>query len=132
MGDLRPNGGDLRPKWGDLRPKVGDVRPKGVGVVACRLALPPELSHVHDVFLVSMLDKCKPIPEAIMQWYDVPIQYDATYEEAPVQILDRKLKSLRHREIQLVKVTWQHHGVEDATWELEITMQEWYPHLFSL
>ena len=67
-----------------------------------------------------------------MQWFDVPIQYDASYEEAPVQILDRKMKSLRHREIPLVKVLWQHHGVEEATWELETTMQERYPHLFAL
>ena len=103
-----------------------------VGVVAYRLALPPELSHVHDVFHVSMLRKCQPEPEAVVQWFDVPIQYDASYEEAPVQILDRKMKSLRHREIPLVKVLWQHHGVEEATWELETTMQERYPHLFAL
>ncbi|XP_024030473.1 uncharacterized protein LOC112094257 [Morus notabilis] len=74
-----------------------------IGVVAYRLALPPELSH-----------------------------YDASYEEALVQILDRKIKSLRHCEIPLVKVSWQHHGVEEATWELETMMQEQYPYLFTL
>ena len=103
-----------------------------VGVVAYRLALPPELSHVHDVIHVSKLRKCQPDPEAVVQWYDVPIQEDATYGEVPVQIIDRKMKSLRHREIPLVKVLWQHHGVEEATWELETTMQERYPHLFAL
>ena len=101
-----------------------------VGVVAYRLDLPPELSHVHNVFHVSMLRKCQPDPEAIVQWYDVPIQYDTTYEEVPIQILDRKMKSLRQREIPLVKVLWQHHGVEEAMWELETTMQERYPYLF--
>ncbi|XP_024026070.1 uncharacterized protein LOC112092956 [Morus notabilis] len=75
-----------------------------VGVVAYRLALPPELSHVPDVFHISMLQKCQPEPEAMVQWFDILIQYDATYEEAPVQILDRKIKNLRHREIPLVKV----------------------------
>ncbi|XP_024017846.1 uncharacterized protein LOC112090539 [Morus notabilis] len=50
------------------------------------------------------LKKCQPEPEAVVQWFDVSIQYDASYEEAPVQILDRKIKSLRHREIPLVKV----------------------------
>ncbi|XP_024017136.1 uncharacterized protein LOC112090321 [Morus notabilis] len=103
-----------------------------VGVVAYRLALPLELSHVYDVFHVFMLRKSQPDPEAMVQWYDVPIQYDATYEEALVQILDRKMKSLCHREIPLMKVLWQHHGVEKATWELETMMQEQYPHLFSL
>ncbi|XP_024018739.1 uncharacterized protein LOC112090811 [Morus notabilis] len=101
-----------------------------VGVVAYRLDLPLELSHVHNVFHVSMLRKCQPNPETIVQWYDVPIQYDTTYEEVPIQILDRKMKSLRQREIPLVKVLWQHHGVEEATWELETTMQERYPYLF--
>ncbi|XP_024030689.1 uncharacterized protein LOC112094320 [Morus notabilis] len=103
-----------------------------VGVVAYRLALPPESSHVHDVFHVSMLRKYQPDPEAVVQWYDVPIQDDTTYDEVPVQIIDRKMKSLRHREIPLVKVLWQHHGVEEATWELETMMQEHYPHLFAL
>ncbi|XP_024027185.1 uncharacterized protein LOC112093286 [Morus notabilis] len=55
-----------------------------VGVVAYRLTLPPELSHVHDVFHVSMLQKSQPDREAVVQWYDVLIQYDATYEEAPI------------------------------------------------
>ena len=33
-----------------------------VGVVAYRLALPPELSHIHNVLYVSMLRKCQPDP----------------------------------------------------------------------
>ncbi|XP_024021743.1 uncharacterized protein LOC112091713 [Morus notabilis] len=103
-----------------------------VGVVAYRLALLPELSHVHDVFHVSMLRKYQPDPEAVVQWYDVPTQDDMTYDEVPVPIIDRKMKSLRHREIPLVKVLWQHHGVEEATWELETMMQECYPHLYAL
>ncbi|XP_024030690.1 uncharacterized protein LOC112094321 [Morus notabilis] len=103
-----------------------------VGVVAYRLTLPPELSHVHDVFHVSMLRKCQPYPEAVVQWYDVPIQDDTTYDEVPVQIIDRKMKSLRHREIPLMKVLWQHHGGEEATCELETTMQECYLHLFVI
>ncbi|XP_024023983.1 uncharacterized protein LOC112092309 [Morus notabilis] len=103
-----------------------------VGVVAYRLTLPPELSHMHDVFHVSMLLKCQPEPEAVVQWYDILLQYDATYEEAPVQILDQKMKSLCHPDIPLVKVLWQYHGVKEATWELETTLQEQYPHLFLL
>ncbi|XP_024026207.1 uncharacterized protein LOC112092985 [Morus notabilis] len=101
-----------------------------VGVVAYRLALPPELSHVYNMLHVSILCECKPDPEAIVQWYDVPIQYDTTYEEVLVQILNRKMKSLRRREIPLVKVLWQHHGVEETTRELEASMEEQYPHMF--
>ncbi|XP_024018860.1 uncharacterized protein LOC112090838 [Morus notabilis] len=86
-----------------------------VGVVAYRLALPPELSHMHNVFHISMLHEHKPDSEVIVQLYNVLIQYDMTYEEALVQILDRKMKSLRCHEISLVKVLWQHHGMEEAT-----------------
>lgn len=102
-----------------------------VGEVAYRLALPPELSHVHNVFHVSMLRKCLHESEAVVSWPDIQIREDASYEEAPVEVLDRKMKSLRRREIPLVKVLWQHHGVEEATWELESEMRERYPYLFS-
>ncbi|XP_024019737.1 uncharacterized protein LOC112091124 [Morus notabilis] len=102
---------------GKLTPRY--VRPfqitQRVGVVAYRLDLPPKLSHVHNVFHVSMLRKCQADPNAIVQWYSMSIQDDMTYEEAPIQILDRKMKSLHQREIPLVKVLWQHHDVEEAT-----------------
>ena len=75
-----------------------------VGLVAYRLALPPELAFVHDVFHVSMLRKSEPDPTAIVQLEDVPIQEDFTYDEVPTQVVDRKMKSLRNREIPLVKI----------------------------
>ena len=93
--------GKLAPRYVGPFPIVQRVR-----VVANRLALPLELSHMHDVFYVSLLRKCQLEPAAIVQWFDVPIQYDASYEEAPVQILDRKIKNLHHHEIPLVKVLW--------------------------
>ena len=31
----------------------------------------------------------------------------------------------------LVKVLWQHHDREEATWELEATMKARYPQLFT-
>ena len=78
-----------------------------------------------------MLRKSPPESQAHVQWFDVPIQEDFSYEEAPVQIVDRKVKTLRHREISLVKVIWQYHGAEEATWELESKMREHHPYLFS-
>ncbi|KAL5578429.1 hypothetical protein UlMin_020128 [Ulmus minor] len=102
-----------------------------VGEVAYRLALPPQLGHVHNVFHVSMLRKSEPNFSHVIQWDKVPIQENATYEEMPLQILGWKLKVLRKREIPLVKVLWQHHGIEDSTWELESEILERYSHLFS-
>ncbi|WMV32635.1 hypothetical protein MTR67_026020, partial [Solanum verrucosum] len=53
-----------------------------------------------------------------------------SYEEVPVEILDRQVKRLRNKEIASVKVLWRNHLVEGATWEAEVNMKSGYPHLF--
>ncbi|XP_042432668.1 uncharacterized protein LOC122019244 [Zingiber officinale] len=75
-----------------------------IGEVAYRLALPPSLAGVHDVFHVSMLRKYVPHPTHILTNVSITLQPDVTYEEVPVQILDRKERRLRNKTIRLVKV----------------------------
>ncbi|KAM6542984.1 hypothetical protein CsatB_029777 [Cannabis sativa] len=101
-----------------------------VGQVAYRLALPPALSGVHNVFHVSMLRKYVSDTTHILSYEDIELQTDLSYEEQPVQILDRKEKVLRNKTIPLVKVLWRNSKVEEATWELESQMRELYPELF--
>jgi hypothetical protein len=48
----------------------------------------------------------------------------------PVYILDQKVKVLRNKSIELVKVRWTHYNLEYATWGHEETMQEEYPQMF--
>ena len=103
---------------------------KRVGEVAYRLALPPQLSGVHDVFHVSMLRKYEPDPSHVLEWTDLDLEADVSYEERAIQILDRRDQVLRGRSIPLVKVLWSHHGVEEATWEREDSMRSRYPELF--
>ncbi|CAL2247804.1 unnamed protein product [Prunus armeniaca] len=55
-----------------------------IGPVAYRLALPPELSRVHDVFHVSMLQKYLPDPSHVLEHQPVELREDMTYEEQPV------------------------------------------------
>ncbi|KAL5552557.1 hypothetical protein UlMin_039958 [Ulmus minor] len=55
---------------------------------------------------------------------------DLTYEEKPAQILDRKTKTLRNKEIPLVKVLWRNQKMEEATWEREDEMRIAHPELF--
>ena len=43
----------------------------------------------------------------------------------------REVKQLRNKQVPLVKVLWQHHDREEATWELEATMRAQYPQLFD-
>ena len=53
-----------------------------------------------------------------------------TFVEGPVCIMDSRDQVLRRKTVRLVKVLWQHHGMEEATWEREDTMQATYPFLF--
>ena len=86
-----------------------------VGTVAYRLALPPSLSGVHEVFHVSMLRKYTPNSTHIVDWGEIIIDTDRTFEEVPVCILDRRDQVLRRKTVWLVKVLWQHRGVQEET-----------------
>ena len=45
-------------------------------------------------------------------------------------IMDSMDKVLRRKTVRLVRVLWQHRGVEESTWEREDTMRATYPLLF--
>ncbi|WMV58988.1 hypothetical protein MTR67_052373 [Solanum verrucosum] len=53
-----------------------------------------------------------------------------SYEEVPVQILDRQVKKLRNKEFASVNVLWRNHLVEGATWEAKADMMSRYPQLY--
>ncbi|XP_058753454.1 uncharacterized protein LOC131626636 [Vicia villosa] len=55
---------------------------------------------------------------------------DLSYDPQPYGILEHASKTLRNKEIPLVKVLWDETRPEEATWELESEMRESYPHLF--
>ena len=88
-----------------------------VGIVAYRLALSPSLLGVYEVFHVSMLRKYTPYPAHVVDWGEITVDTDETFEEGLVHILDNKDHVLRRKTMRLVKVLWQHRGVEKATWE---------------
>ena len=102
-----------------------------VGSLAYQLALPPELARIHNVFHVSMLRKYIADPSHVLQEQPISLTRDLSYEEEPVQILDRKEQVLRNKTIRLVKVLWRSHQVEEATWESEEQMMQQYPNLFG-
>ena len=60
----------------------------------------------------------------------IEITKKLTYVEEPIEILDRKVKQLRNKEILIVKVKWSHHSPKEATWEVEEQMKQKYPYLF--
>ena len=59
-----------------------------VSTVAYWLALPPSMSCVHEVFHVSMLQKYTPDPAHMVDWGEITIDIDGTFEEGLMCILD--------------------------------------------
>ena len=102
-----------------------------VGPIAYRLALPLELAKLHDMFHVSMLRRYRSDPSHILAVQDIQVQEDFTFDEELKAILDREIRQLWNKQVPLVNVLWQHHGMEEATWESESTMKVQYPQLFS-
>ena len=102
-----------------------------VGQVAYRLALPPDLEKIHNVFHVSMLRRYRSDPSHVVSSETIEPRPYLTYEEETVEILAREVKELRNKKIPLVKVLWRNHKTEEATWESEETMLQQYPQLFD-
>ena len=98
--------------------------------MAYQIALLPFLSNLHSVFHVSQLRKYVHDPSYVIESDDIQVCDNLTFDSPPVRIADRRIKSLRGKEIPLVKVVWSGTGDEDATWELEDKMRESHPQLF--
>ncbi|XP_020967601.1 uncharacterized protein LOC110266893 [Arachis ipaensis] len=104
---------------------------KRIGPVAYRIALPPYLSNLHDVFYVSQLRKYTPDASHILEPEPIQMREDLTLPVISVRIDNTSIKRLCGKEVSLVKVAWSRAGIEEHTWELELNMQKDYPHLFS-
>ncbi|TYK27130.1 pol protein [Cucumis melo var. makuwa] len=94
---VAPMKGVLRfERRGKLSPRF--VRPfeilEQIGPVAYRLALPPSLSTVHDVFHVSMLRKYVPDPSHVVDYEPLEIDENLSYTEQPVEVLAREVDPL--------------------------------------
>ncbi|XP_073041994.1 uncharacterized protein [Primulina eburnea] len=106
-----------------------------IGTLAYRLALPPDMSRIHNVFHVSQLRKYIPDPSHVLETGPLLMESNLNeklrYEEVPIRILDTKEQVLRRRNISYVKIHWSNHTEREATWELKEKMFEQYPYLFK-
>ena len=75
------------------------------------------MSGVHERFHVSMLQKYTPDLVHVVDWRQIEVDTDGTFEEGPVCIVDSCDKVLRHKTVRLWRVLWRHYGVEESTWE---------------
>nr|GFC43518.1 hypothetical protein [Tanacetum cinerariifolium] len=102
-----------------------------IGEVSYRLALPPQLSHVHDIFHVSLLRGYHYHPLHVASYLFDQIQPDMSLFEEPESIRDRQERVIRNKTISFVKILWKNHPEREATWETEESMRSSYPRFFS-
>lgn len=76
-----------------------------------------------------MLKKYVSNPTHVLLHEPLEIREDASDVERPSRIIDTKEQELRNRTIHWVKVLWENHEPEEATWELRDQVQRKYPHL---
>ncbi|XP_070028884.1 uncharacterized protein LOC142170411 [Nicotiana tabacum] len=95
---------------------------KRIGEVTYKLELPASMTLVHPIFHVSMLRGYVHDHAHIVSPKVVEINDSLTYDEEPVEILDRQVCRLRTKGIASVKVLWRNHDKE-ATWEAEEDMK---------
>nr|GFC15495.1 hypothetical protein [Tanacetum cinerariifolium] len=89
---------------------------------------PRQLSHVHDVFHVSLLRGYKYHPLHVISYPLDQIRTDLFYVEEPDAILDRQDRVMRKNTIPFVKILWRNHPEREATWETEESIRTSYPH----
>ena len=122
----------LEKRW-KLPPRY--IRPfevlERVEAVTYRLAFPSSLLSVHEVFHISMLWKYTPDPNHIVDWGELVVDVDGTFEEGPVRIMDSREQVLYGKTVRHVKVLWQHLGFEEVTWECKDTVRVNYPFLLD-
>jgi hypothetical protein len=101
------------------------------GPVAYCLQLPPQLAAIHNIFHVSQLRKCIKFSTEIIDSRTIEIESDITYTEHPIRILDTKERSTKKETIRILKIQWNHHTEEEATWETESYLQHNFPNFFQ-
>ena len=78
---------------------------------------------------MSQLRKYISDPSHVIRPNTVQLKNNLTFDAMPVQIMDKKVKELRGRQISLVKVIWNEAN-GDVTSELEEKIRDSYPQLF--
>ncbi|GKB77696.1 hypothetical protein Tco_0944591 [Tanacetum coccineum] len=104
---------------------------KRVGLVACTLELPEELSSVHSTFHVSNLKKCLSNESLIIPMKELRLNDTLNFVEELVEIMDQEVKQIRQSRIPIVKVRRNSKRGPEFMWEREDQTRAKYPHLFS-
>ncbi|KAA3481062.1 Retrotransposable element Tf2 [Gossypium australe] len=128
--DRQKSYADLKRK--DIEFQIGDkvflkVSPwKKILRFGCKGKLSPRFIGPYEI-----IKRIRSNPSHVISPSEIEIQPDMTYNEEPIRILAQEIKEFRNKRIALVKVLWERHEVEEATWEPEEAMRKQYPNLFT-
>ncbi|KAJ9552663.1 hypothetical protein OSB04_016708 [Centaurea solstitialis] len=79
---------------------------------------------------VTELRKCLTDESAHVPLDDIKVDERLSYVERPIAVLERNTKTLRNKEVGLVKVQWEHRKGAKWVWEPGVEMRRNYPELF--
>ena len=89
------------------------------------------MSAIFDVFHISQLKRCLRIPEEAIAPTNIKLQSDLTYEEKSIWVLKEMESVTWSKVIKFYKVVWNNHNEQDATWEWEDYLREFYPAFYE-
>ena len=92
-----------------------------ISVTAQHVRCPRGVSRLHTPGIHT------PDPAHVVDWGQIEVDTDGTFEEGPGCIACSRDQVLRRKTVRLVRVLWRHCGVEESTWEHEDTMRATYP-----
>ena len=129
---IRPNKSTIRfGRWTKLSPRF--IEPfevlEKIGPVAYCLALPPHLHKIHNVFHVSTLRHYIADKSHDLQWKELQVLDEGILTVEPLRILEHRVRQLRNRRIDQVKVQWDKYSPGSVTWEDAETFCQNYPSL---
>jgi hypothetical protein len=130
---IRPNKSTIRFEKGTkLSPRfIGPFRvQEKIGPVSYRLVLPPHLHKTHNVFHVSVLRHYVANESHKLNWKELQVSDVVTLTVELLRILDHRVRHLRNRLVDQVKVQWDKYSPGSATCEDVETLRRDYPSLF--
>ncbi|XP_059302182.1 uncharacterized protein LOC132054138 [Lycium ferocissimum] len=75
-----------------------------IGKVAYELKLPSEMAMMHPVFHILILRFYKADLSHVLNHEEIEINEGLSYEEEPIQVMDRQVRRLRAKDVALVRV----------------------------
>ena len=73
---------------------------------------------------------CVGDPTHVIDMSSLHVSNEGALMAEPVRILDQRVRQLRRRTVDQVKVQWDSYSLHLATWEDAYDMCQWFPFLF--